>query len=127
MAAYSGLAVVSITLEGVNYAATCEDFELTFENQTEDSSGLNQRWESAIAVKSRWSGQGNFKVNDSFASLLIIGVGNDVEVTVAVDTGLGTISGSAIISSVGRQLRNAGIQMVPLSLQGVGTPTVTPT
>jgi hypothetical protein len=127
MPVYTGLAVLSIALNGVNYAATCEDFELTVENQTEDSSGLNQRWEEAVGVKSRWSGQGNTKANDSYASLLVIAASNDIEIPFAMDTGLETITGNVILSNVGRQLRNAGIQMVPISVQGVGAPVITPT
>lgn len=127
MARYTALAVVNITLEAVDYAGVCEDFDLDIENQTEDGSGLNQRWEDAVATKSRWSGSGNFKVDDGVSSLLVKAASSDIAVTVAIDYGLETVTGAAIVTRTARQVRNGGIQMVSLSLQGAGAPVVTPT
>lgn len=127
MPVLTGLAVVGIVIEGVDYDFTCEEFSLEVENQTEDGSGVNIRWEEAVAVKSRWSGNGEFKANDLAASLLVKAASSDILCTFFLDTGLETVTGDVLLTNVGRRLQNAGIQRVPVSLQGASAPVITPT
>ena len=120
----SGLAVVSVSIEGTDYDVVCEDFTAEIENQQEDGSGVNSRWESAVTVKSRWNGSGNFKADDTLPSLLAKAASSDVEVDFVLNTGTDTITGTANLERVGRVIRNAGLQMVPISLRGVGAPVI---
>ena len=124
MSVLTGLAVVTTTIEGVNYVGVCEDFTVTPANQLEDSSGVNARWEVPVAVKSSWTGSGNFKADDALASLAAKCVSSDIEVTFSLDTGSDTFSGTALLENVGHSIRNKGIQMRSVSLRGSGALTV---
>lgn len=124
MARITGLATVYIRIEGVDYAPVCEDFDVEPENQTEDGSGGNQRWEDHVAVKSRWTATGTLKADDTLASLLAKIVSNDILVTVSWDDGVETFDGNALLTRAGKQFRNGAINMIPFSLQGCGAPIV---
>jgi hypothetical protein len=125
MAVLSGLAVVSVEINSVDYDVVCDDCTVEVENSVESSEGVNSRWETVIAVKSRWSATGTFKADDTLASLLALAAGADVEHAFELDTGEEQLAGTVLLERVGRAVRNGAIQTVPLTLRGSGALTVT--
>jgi hypothetical protein len=125
MAVLSGLAVVSVEINSVDYDLVCDDCTVEVENAVESSEGVNVRWETVIAVKSRWSATGTFKADDTLASLLALAAGADIEHAFELDTGEEQLAGTVLLERVGRAVRNGAIQTVPLTLRGSGALTVT--
>jgi hypothetical protein len=125
MAVLSGLAVVSVEINSVDYDVVCDDCTVEVENSVESSEGVNSRWETVIAVKSRWSATGTFKADDTLASLLALAAGADIEHAFELDTGEEQLAGTVLLERVGRAVRNGAIQTVPLTLRGSGALTVT--
>jgi hypothetical protein len=121
----SGLAVVSVEINSVDYDLVCDDCTVEVENAVESSEGVNVRWETVIAVKSRWSATGTFKADDTLASLLALAAGADIEHAFELDTGEEQLAGTVLLERVGRAVRNGAIQTVPLTLRGSGALTVT--
>ena len=122
--AISGLAVTVFTVDGQSILGTLQsaDFEIT--NETEDTSGVADRWGEPIVVGSDWRIEGEMQFTAS-ATLAALAAGNDVAVAVSFNTGGNLYEGNAILARAGHRVGKRAVQTQTVTLMGTGAPTVT--
>lgn len=106
-------------------AVGCIDkFSASVDIGTADASALGDEWDSYIATTKKWSGDasGNLNYTDVQQKALIDA--NGTEVSLVMDTGTQTLTGTAIVSNWKVDVDRSGKITVSFSFTGTGALTI---
>ncbi len=122
--AMTALAVTAATIDGTSILAYAQSMDFEITNETEDASGIADRWSEDIVVGSGWRLEGEMHFTTS-AAFVATAASGDVEVAVSFNSGGNTYAGNAIIQRAAHRAHKRAIQTQNVTLVGVGAPTVT--
>lgn len=117
-----GYDVSVFTLGGVSYLGLLENAELFVENQTEDGSGVNERWGDPEIVGSNWRFEGENHI-ETLASIVSEAIGDGL-LTFVWNSGANTYTGNVLITTASHQGNRRAMQKERWTAQGKSTPVV---
>jgi len=106
------------TINGTDYICDMKDCSIEYQVQTEESRGVCSGNSYPWAVSDSWQLSGEIFVNSS-ASVFSTSFNNSM-VTIVFNTGAGTYTGSAQVTSVSHVVGAAKIQTQHITMQGFG-------
>lgn len=115
----SGLSATVFTLGGAEYLCDLDNATLSIEVENEDARGVCDEWSYAWATSKAWSVDAELFVGTN-AALITDMISGDSIVTVVLNTGANTYTGTGLLTSGSHSVGKSGLQKLSIKISGQG-------